>query len=175
MKNFSVLFLATAFLAMFTGNAASRTDGEADSTVLVRVGDASPVLSLTTVDGQPVDFRGSVVVLSFFATWCGPCMQEMPHLQKDLWEPLKAKGLVLVAVGREHTEKEVQAFRKTKPYTFLYASDPNRAVYSRFAKQYIPRCFVIGRDGKVKYESMGFTEEEFARLVSAVKAELGNK
>src|SRR5512138_2151457 len=76
----------------------------ADDSTLTKVGDKSPVASVRTIDGKDIKLEGQVVVLNFFATWCGPCMSEMPHLQQKLWEPLEKKGLVLVAVGREHSE-----------------------------------------------------------------------
>src|SRR5438093_12355 len=118
-----------------------------------------------SLDGQTVDFSNRVVVLSFFATWCGPCMAEMPHLQKDLWEPLKSKGLTLIAVGREHSVAEMNAFQAKKGFSFLFAADPKREVFGKFATQSIPRCVVVGRDGHIKFQSIGFEEKEFANLV----------
>ena len=97
----------------------------ADDSTLTKVGDKSPFLPFRTIDGKEVKLEGQVVVLNFFATWCGPCMSEMPHLQKKLWEPLEKKGLVLIAVGREHSEAEVKAFKDKKGFTFAFAADPS--------------------------------------------------
>ena len=144
----------------------------AASDTLTKVGDKSPVLSVHTIDGKKVDFANRVVVLNFFATWCGPCMSEMPHVQKELWEPLKSKGLIVVALGREHSEQDVKAFQEKKGFTFLFAADPKREVFSKFATQGIPRCIVIGKDGLIKYQSLGFGEHEFTNLVKAAEAEL---
>jgi peroxiredoxin len=144
----------------------------ADDSTLTKVGDKSPVASVRTIDGKDIKLEGQVVVLNFFATWCGPCMSEMPHLQQKLWEPLEKKGLVLVAVGREHTEAEVRAFKEKKKFTFAFAADPKREVFSKFATQSIPRCVVVGKDGRIKYQSMGYDEAEFEKLVAAVKHEL---
>ncbi len=143
------------------------------STTLAKVGDPSPVQSIRTLDGRNIALTNQAVVLNFFATWCGPCMSEMPHIQKDLWEPLKEEGLVVIAVGREHSEAEVKEFRGKKGFTFLFAADPKREIFSKFATQSIPRCVVVGKDGRIKYQSIGFEEKEFQNLVKAAEAELG--
>jgi len=164
----------TAMLALAVPVAFSAEDSGAiyAKSTLTKIGETAPVLSLTTIDNQILDFHGKVVVLNFFATWCGPCMQEMPHLEKDLWKPLKSKGLLAISVGREHSQSEVNAFQKQKGYTFLFAADPKREIYGKFATQYIPRCILIGKDGRIKYQSVGFTEKEFGILIDAVKSEL---
>ncbi len=170
------LMIAAATIIYLVGTApvqvGAASADEATST-LTKVGDSSPVMAVRTIDGKDINFANQVVVLNFFATWCGPCMSEMPHVEKDLWEPLKAKGLVVVAVGREHSVAEVKAFQEKKGFTFAFAADPKREVYGKFATQYIPRCIVIGKDGKIKYQSMGFSEKEFAGLVKTVEGELG--
>ena len=164
--------LMTLVLILNTCLMYGQTPSVADSSTLRKIGELSPVLSITAVDGQIIDFHGKVTVINFFATWCGPCMTEMPRLEKDLWQTLREKGLVLVAVGREHSRDEVDIFRKSNAYTFHFASDPKRAIYSLFATQYIPRSVLIGRDGRIKYQSMGYSDEDFAALVQAAKEEL---
>jgi len=169
MKSFRSLSTCSLFLAFLTLAQWVKAD---DATTLTKVGDQAPVLSVRTIDGQDVDFRNKVVVLNFFATWCGPCMNEMPHLEKDLWQPLKDKGLILVSAGREHSVAEVEKFKKQKGYSFLFAADPKREIFSKFATELIPRCVLIGKDGHVKFQSIGYDEKEFGELVEAVKREL---
>lgn len=139
----------------------------------VRVGDVSPVLSVQTVDGQTVDFHGKVVVLNFFATWCGPCMMEMPRLEKEVWRPLKGKGLLVIAVGREHSVPEILAFQRQTRHSFLFAADPKREIYGKFAEALIPRCVVIGKDGVIKYQVAAYSPKGFSGLTAAVRSELG--
>jgi len=142
-----------------------------DST-LTKIGDISPVLSIRTIDNQVVDLRNRVVVLSFFATWCGPCIAEMPRLEKGLWQPLKGEGLILIAVGREHSDSQVKAFQVARHCTFSFAADPERTIYSKFATKYVPRCVLIGKDGRIEYQSVGLSEEDLAALVKNAKQEL---
>jgi peroxiredoxin len=161
-----------AALALLGAVCISQSGCIADESTLTKVGDKTPVPSIRTIDGKDVKLEGQVVVLNFFATWCGPCMSEMPHLQQKLWEPLEKKGLVLIAVGREHAEAEIKAFKEKKKFTFAFAADPKREIFGKFATQSIPRCVVVGKDGRIKYQSVGFEEAEFEKLVAAVKKEL---
>lgn len=142
---------------------------------LVKVGDKAPEFTAVDTAGAQVSlaqFKGKVVLLNFFATWCGPCMQEMPHLEKEVWQAMKGDGLVVLAVGREHSVEELLAFKAKKGFSFAILADPKREVYAKYASSYIPRCYLIGKDGVVKFASVGFEAKEFEQLLSSAKAEL---
>ena len=145
-----------------------------DNSTLTKVGDAVPQFSIQTLDGQtltPENMKGRVVLINFFATWCGPCNEEMPHLQK-LSQEITDKRFVMVSVGREHQPDEVKKFAQDKKLSFSFAADPKRDVYKLFATQFIPRNYVIDANGKIVFQSVGFTEEEFGRMQQAIKKSL---
>lgn len=140
---------------------------------LTKVGEISPIFFVQTIDGQDLDFHGKVVVLNFFATWCGPCMEEMPSLEKDIGDRFRDEGAILVSVGQGETQSQLERFQRQHPYSFPVVADPDRKIYHKFATAYIPRNVVIGKDGRIKFQSVGYTPQDFAALVNAVKGELG--
>jgi peroxiredoxin len=173
MRN-TKLCLAPLFLCAFALGLGAAEQSEFEST-LTKVGQQVPEISWVTLDGQKLDAKsvhGKVVLINFFATWCGPCMQEMPHLQKDIFQKFKDKNFVMVAIGREHNDDELKEFRKKREFTFPIAADPERKIYGHFATQYIPRNYVIAADGKIAFQSVGYNEPEFKKMLDVIEKEL---
>ena len=145
---------------------------------LTRIGDATPDFKLTSVDGAPFhsdDLRGRVVVLNFFATWCGPCQLELPHLQ-DIWDEFQGKDdFRMLMVGRGESDDVVQAFQRKCGFTFPMASDPDAAVYSHFAARGIPRTYLISRQGTIVYQWTGHYESDISKLRKLIRKELEEK
>jgi thiol-disulfide isomerase/thioredoxin len=170
----SKISLASLFLCAFALNLSGAAQTEFEST-LTKVGQQAPEIGWVTLDGQKFDVKslhGRVVLVNFFATWCGPCMQEMPHLQKDVFQKFKDKNFIMVAIGREHNDAELKEFRKKRQFTIPIAADPERRIFSRFATQDIPRNYVIAADGKIAFQSVGYNEPEFKTMVDVIEKEL---
>jgi peroxiredoxin len=167
-------FIAALPLCVFALSLCAAEQPEFESS-LTKVGQRAPEVSWVTLDGQKWDnksFHGKVVLINFFATWCGPCLQEMPHLQKEAWEKFRGKNFVMVAIGREHKDAELKEFQKKRELTLPMAADPERKIFARFATDQIPRDYVIGADGKIAYQSNGFTEPEFKKMLEVIDKEL---
>jgi thiol-disulfide isomerase/thioredoxin len=130
----------------------SQTNEEA-ATTLTRVGQESPVFEFTTLDGKQSDLkslRGKVVLLNFFATWCGPCMAAIPH-NNELLKNYKDKGLLIVGVCTHNRGQEKMAQTvKDKGIQYPTARDPQLKSQKAWAVQYYPTYAIIDRKGIVR-------------------------
>ena len=101
-------------------------------------------------------------------------MLELPHVQK-LWDKYQDNTkFALIVIGREETDEAVAAFRSKHGYTFPMAPDPQRSVYSRYAKELIPRTYLVSGDGRISFTLTGFYEEELATLEREIAEQLRN-
>ena len=142
---------------------------------LLKNGDNVPEFKVTTLDGKEIaiaDLKGKVVLINFFATWCGPCMKELPEVESQLWPKFKNENFVMVSIGREHTKEQLLKWNKKKGFTFPIAPDPKREVYSKFASQYIPRNFIVDKSGKIVWQGVGFDQKELGHMIKTIQENL---
>lgn len=148
---------------------------EIAKTTIVKKGDKAPDFTVEMVDGCKVQLsklKGKVVVVNFWATWCPPCREELKHVQKQLIDRFKGKKFAFLPISRGEKKDVVEAFRKKMNYTFPMGLDPQQSIYKLYASNYIPRNFVVDKDGKVIYVSVGYTPEEFAEMVKVIEEAL---
>ncbi len=146
-------------------------------TSVVQVGDSAPVFSMMMTNGEEFSLsaaRGDVVLINFYSNWCGPCRRETPYLQQ-IWETRKHNPRFrMLVIGREETTKSVQDFCEEFRFTFPAAADPDRSVYSLYAKELIPRTLVISPEGKILFYTVGFYEEDLKQLKVLLDQQLAN-
>ena len=143
-----------------------------EATTLIKKGDKAPDFTVEMVDGEQITLsklKGKVVVVNFWATWCPPCRQELKVVEKELINRFKGKDFVFLPISRGEAKKTVEAFRKQNGYTFPMGLDPKQTIYKKYASNYIPRNFVVGKDGKVIYVSVGYEPKEFAEMVEVIE------
>ncbi len=115
-------------------------------------GATAPDITLQNLDGESVslsDYRGQPVVLNFWATWCGPCRAEMPHLQ-DVYEAHRDAGLVVLGVNVRETREEAVGFLRELGVDFPVLLDPDLAAVERYSVTSLPITFFIDRDGTIR-------------------------
>jgi cytochrome c biogenesis protein CcmG, thiol:disulfide interchange protein DsbE len=135
------------------------------------VGERAPDFQATTFEGQKLslaDLKGQVVVLNFWATWCGPCKKELPLLE-DYYRRQRGAGLAVLAVATEDSLTPFQLRPLAKVLT-LQMVKRFKGDYGDI--RYLPTNFVIDRQGILRYaESGGFTEETMDEVLRPLLAE----
>mgnify|MGYP005864595621 CR=1 FL=1 len=120
-------------------------------------GDVAPDFSLPTLDGGATslrDYRGRVVLLNFWLTWCGPCRAEMPDMQV-VYEELRDRGFVVVGVNGGESRDKVEGFAQEFGLTFPILVDEERGVTSRYGVRGYPTTFIIDGDGVIQQVIVG--------------------
>ncbi|MEA3361834.1 MAG: TlpA disulfide reductase family protein [Thermodesulfobacteriota bacterium] len=151
---FAIVFLLTVLL--LTGCDNSTSEPQISQGGLI--GNVAPDFTLTDMQGQQVSlsqFRGKVVVLNFWATWCPPCREEMPSMEQ-LYRDFKDKGLVMLAVNvDENGKKAVSQFLQKTPHSFPILLDSENIAQNAYGVFRFPESFIIDRNGVVVEKIIG--------------------
>ena len=129
----------------------------ASSGPVVQVGDEAPPFSLMSDAGQAIqltDFRGKFVILNFWATWCPPCVEEMPSLER-FHDRFAARGVVVLGVSVDEDRSAYQQFLQKTGVQFPTARDPERNVSRLYGTFKYPETYFIDRTGKVVQKVIG--------------------
>ena len=136
-------------------------------------GDLAPAFTLKTLDGKTLTrdgFKGKVVLLDFWATWCTPCRKALPEL-KDLQAKHAGKPLVIVSVSVDETSKVVEEFARSNGMSWPQAWDRGmRVTGGVFRVDTFPSYVVLGADGRILYRQHGWAPGRSAALLDEAVA-----
>ena len=162
-KTITLLFISIITFSVFAQ----------DEYTFIKKGDNAPNFTIKLHDGstkQLSDLKGKVFWVNFFATWCGPCRKELPHLEKEVFEKYKGEdNFEVLVIGREHDWATVNKFKTDNNYVLPFYPDPERKIFAKYAKQNIPRNFIIDKDGKIAVASIGYNKTDFEKTIREVE------
>jgi cytochrome c biogenesis protein CcmG, thiol:disulfide interchange protein DsbE len=135
-----------------------------------RIGSSAPDFTVQDSDRTVMlnQFRGQIVVLNFWATWCPPCVEEMPSLV-EMQRRMKAKGVTVVAVSIDEDESAYRAFLKQHGVDLLTVRDPAQKTPALYGTHGWPETFIIDRNGVTRRKFIGavdWTEPEITDFLS---------
>jgi len=133
-------------------------------------GGPAPDLELRALDGlthRLVDYRGRVVLVNFWATWCEPCRDEMPSMQR-LKEKLAGRPFAVLAVNLDEPEARIRTFLSRMKVDFTVLLDPGRAAAKSWNARILPASYLVGPDGRIRYSVVGELDWGHERVVGRI-------
>ena len=144
----------------------------------VESGQPAPAFGAVLLQGKETieleHHRGKVVLLDFWASWCGPCRQSLPALEK-LRTEFGPAGFEVIAVNLDADPQDGLDFLKKYPVTYLIAKDEQGRIARLFDVQTMPMSYLIDRQGVVRHVHQGFNKKDIPRLRAAVAELVGEE
>ena len=141
---------------------------------IVKIGDQAPTFTADIATGgqvTPADLEDKVAMLQFTASWCGVCREEMPHIEKDIWQKYKdRKDFMLLGIDIDEERDKVIRFGQDMNVTYPLVLDPASKIFHLFAETGagVTRNVIIDRTGKIVFMTRGFKEEEFEAMKEVI-------
>ncbi len=139
--------------------------------VAIKEKTVAPLFTLEDLTGKEVslaDYRGKVVIIDFWATWCPPCRKELPYIHK-IYEKYKDKEVIVLAITSESNIEKVKGFIEKEGYSFPVLIDGRRETNSAYHVRAIPMLFVLNREGIIQHIHRGYNLEIEATLSKEIE------
>jgi thiol-disulfide isomerase/thioredoxin len=146
----------------------------ATSALAVEVGELAPAFELPRADGSTLalsELRGQVVLVDFWASWCGPCRKSLPHLD-TLQSRYAEQGLRVVAINLDEVRAEAERFLSAVPLDIEIVFDAIGDSATVFGLKAMPSSYLIGRDGRVRARRLGFRAADSVDFEQAIEQAL---
>jgi thiol-disulfide isomerase/thioredoxin len=132
----------------------------------LKEGDTFPDLAKFGLEGTLPDLKGKVVLVDFFASWCGPCKESFPAMD-ELQKKYGEKGFVILAINLDKKKSDMEEFVKKHPASFPIVRDGANKLVSEVKIATMPSSFLLDKEGKVRSAHRGFKGEESVKKYSA--------
>ncbi|SEA48564.1 Peroxiredoxin [Desulfuromusa kysingii] len=138
----------------------------------VAPGDTAPALTLENTKGQKIslsDLQGKIVMINFWATWCPPCIEEMPSMQR-LYDAMQGDDFVMLAINTEENGRSVvPEFLNKTSYTFPVLYDDQGEVQKKYGVYKFPETFIINKDGTIAQRIIGSLDWSSSKAIAYLK------
>jgi peroxiredoxin len=145
-----------------------------DKVELLQVGDEAPNFALTDLEGNShklSDYEGQGVFLNFWGTWCEPCVEEMPAIDRQ-YKKYEQQGVHVLSVNIAQSNMEVSSFRDQLDLKFPIVIDKNKSVMEAYNVTWLPATILVNPEGKIeKIYTGGLTDENIAMFMESIKPE----
>lgn len=131
----------------------------------------APNFTLKTIKGKTIKlshYKGKVVYLDFWASWCEPCRKSFP-VMRNLQRKYKSKGLRVVTINLDKNRKEVRRFLREYRTNFPIALDPRGKIARRYGVKAMPSSYLIDRKGRIRYVHLGFLQKDTKKTEKRIK------
>ncbi len=131
----------------------------------------APEFALADMDGvlhRLSDYRGQVVIVNFWATWCPPCREEMPSMQRA-WEQIRDEDIVILAIDVGEDEDTIFTFTADYPVEFPLLLDLDSRVIQEWPVRGLPTTFIIDPQGRIAYRAIGTRDWEDPALLDSLR------
>ncbi len=141
---------------------------------VVKIGQQAPDFKIVYANGKPAvqlsDLKGEIILLQFTASWCGVCRKEMPHIEKQIWQVYKNKGVHVIGIDRKEPLDKVKEFAQTMKITYPLALDLDDGIYTLYAhpNSGVTRNILIDKTGKIVFLTRLYEKKESKKLIKKI-------
>ena len=169
----SIILIAYIFSHIFVF-AQEETSYADNRGFVVKFGQQAPDFKIVYANGKSSvklsDLKGELVLLQFTASWCGVCRKEMPHIEKQIWQAYKNKGIHVIGIDRKEPLEKVKEFAGIMKITYPLALDLDDMIYTLYAhpNSGVTRNVLIDKNGKIVFLTRLYEKKEFKELIRKI-------
>lgn len=168
-----ICVMSVALSALLATSCIKEQEESSDDTTLVSVGQMAPDFTVEMLDGDTIrlsDLRGDVVLLTFWDPRCPTCVQLMDVSEERIVKRIDGKGIHYLPISRGYTREYMEEYCASHDYLLPIGLDPQKTIYSLYASMYVPRSFLIDKQGIIRHLYVEYELSTLPAILSAAEA-----